>query len=200
MTLLVFFFFFPIYDSFFINIPNHLIDYFPPITQEKPLKTFLTKSLHAMLPTTPLTGSQMDAHEPINDLPAHPLTHTQHFVPVSESRAFTRADAGAEFGLPPADELIPHPELITEEKEKMQNISADERRQRAEQKEQQEMAVKRAKEEERKKQQASQEVILDSGRWNWKIQIAETGKVGFRYGVPHQDRKKGQVKIPTRVE
>ncbi len=24
--------------------------------------------------------------------------------------------------------------------------------------------------------------------------------VGARYGVPHQDRKKGQVKIPTRVD
>jgi hypothetical protein len=24
--------------------------------------------------------------------------------------------------------------------------------------------------------------------------------VGWRYGVPHQDRKKGVVKIPTKVE
>lgn len=26
------------------------------------------------------------------------------------------------------------------------------------------------------------------------------GGVGARYGMPHEDRKKGQVKIPTRVE
>ncbi|KAF8457536.1 eukaryotic mitochondrial regulator protein-domain-containing protein [Terfezia claveryi] len=165
----------------------------------KPIKPFLTKTIHGMLPITPLTGSISNPHEPINDLPAHPLTHTQHFVPVSESRAFTRADAGAEFGLSPADEMIPHPELITEERERGQ-FTPDDRRQRAQVKEWQENEAKRLGDEKRRQKQKDEEMVLDSGRWRWKIQNAETGKVGFRYGLPHEDRKKGQVKIPTRVE
>ncbi|KAF8429113.1 eukaryotic mitochondrial regulator protein-domain-containing protein [Tirmania nivea] len=165
----------------------------------RPIKPFLTKAIHGMLPTTALTSALSAPNEPINDLPAHPLTHTQHFVPVSESRAFTRADAGAEFGLPPADKMIPHPELITEERERGQ-FSPEDRRQRAQAKEQQENEVKRLQDEKRGQKQKEEEMVLDSGRWRWRIQNAETGKVGFRYGLPHEDRKKGQIKIPTKVE
>lgn len=56
------------------------------------------------------------------------------------------------------------------------------------------------REEARSARRREREVVLESGRWRWKIQEAETGKVGYRYGVPHEDRKKGQVKIPTKVE
>ena len=152
-----------------------------------------------MLPTTPLQGPSI-AHEPINDLPSHPRTHTQTFVPVSESRVYTRADAGAEFGLPPADEMIPHPELIEDEKDRSRGLSVDERRAQAQQREKAEEQKKKEQEEARAKRQQEAEIILESGRWRWRLQQVETGKVGFRYGVPHQDRKKGQVKIPTRVE
>ena len=69
-----------------------------------------------MVPLTNLAPSVV--HKSINELPVSPLTHPQHFVPVSESRAFTRADAGAEFGLPATDMMIPHPEHIKEEREK----------------------------------------------------------------------------------
>jgi len=149
-----------------------------------------------MLPVTALKSSP---HEPINDVPVHPRTHSQRFVPVSESRAFTRADAGAEFGIPPADEMIPHPELITEEQER-EKFLPEERRQRAQEKERQELMAKRLADEKRRQKQQEREMVLDSGRWRWRIQDAETGKVGFRYGLPHEDRKKGQVKIPTRVD
>lgn len=47
-------------------------------------------------------------------------------------------------------------------------------------------------------------------RWEFRfrnIRVENAGKdgrgargVGVRYGMPHEDRKKGQVKIPTRVE
>ncbi|KAF8475907.1 eukaryotic mitochondrial regulator protein-domain-containing protein [Kalaharituber pfeilii] len=165
----------------------------------KPLKPFLTKAIHSMLPVTKFAGGLGGTHEPINDLPSHSRTHVQHFVPVSESRAFTRADAGAEFGIPSADEMIPHPELIVEEKEKLQ-FNPEERRKRAEEKEREEAAKKREEEAKRLAREKQNEIILERGRWRWKIQSAETGKVGYRYGVPHEDRKRGQVKIPTRVD
>lgn len=56
--------------------------------------------------------------------------------------------------------------------------------------------------EEEKKRKAARErpsKVIEQGRFAWRLKDATTGKVGFRYGVPHQDRKKGQVKIPTHV-
>ena len=50
----------------------------------------------------------------------------------------------------------------------------------------------------------------DTPRWEFRfreISVEDVGKdgrarkgVGARYGMAHEDRKKGQVKIPTRVE
>lgn len=48
----------------------------------------------------------------------------------------------------------------------------------------------------------------EGGRWEWKVRDVkitkvgkgEAGGVGVRYGVPSEERKKGKVKIPTRVE
>lgn len=153
-----------------------------------------------MVPLTNIAPGVVPSHESINELPVNALTHPQHFVPVSESRAFTRVDAGAEFGLPPADKMIPHPELITEEREKMQGVPTEERRQWAIARESKEIEEKRAKDEEERRKRQEKEVMFERGRWRWRIRLAETGKVGYRYGIPHEDRKKGQVKIPTRVE
>ncbi|KAL2825377.1 hypothetical protein BJY01DRAFT_157737 [Aspergillus pseudoustus] len=59
-----------------------------------------------MVPTTPLYEEewrQRDRpHEEINDLPAHRLTDPQIFYPTSESRQFTRVDAGRVFSAAPA--------------------------------------------------------------------------------------------------
>ena len=61
-------------------------------------------------------------------------------------------------------------------------------------------AEKMKKREEILRSKRGEETVVERGRWRWRVTEAETGKVGFRYGVPHEDRKKGQVKIPTRVE
>lgn len=58
-----------------------------------------------MVPVTPLEkrpNIPQPPHESINDLPAHRLTEPQIFYPVSESRRFTRADAGRVFSGAPA--------------------------------------------------------------------------------------------------
>ncbi|KAJ0427010.1 eukaryotic mitochondrial regulator protein-domain-containing protein [Aspergillus carlsbadensis] len=74
--------------------------------QGKPLALPYARAVHEMVPTTKL---QRDArqqrerpHEQINDLPAHRLTDPQIFYPVSESRQFTRVDAGRVFSAAPA--------------------------------------------------------------------------------------------------
>lgn len=63
----------------------------------------------------------------------------------------------------------------------------------------------------RKREREEREtIVVPGGRWEFRFQdvnIEKGGKdmrgpngVGARYGVPHQDRKRGQIKIPTRVE
>ncbi|KAI5796252.1 eukaryotic mitochondrial regulator protein-domain-containing protein [Peziza echinospora] len=171
------------------------------VSEKKPVKPFLRKAIHSMLITTPApTSNFSSAHEPINDIPSHPHTHVQNFVPVSESRAFTRADAGAAFGLPSADELIPHPELITAAAEAASGIGHSEQRSNAQARDTEEMEKRNKKSSLKQAKAASKETVLENGRWRWRIQDAEAGKVGFRYGVPHEDRKRGQIKIPTRVD
>ncbi len=110
-----------------------------------------------------------------------------------------------------ADERIPHPELVVLEKERVDGVPREERIQRqterirleAEKREARE-ALKIAKEEKEVKV-----VAPPGGRWEFRfrdISVEDVGKdgrgekgVGWRYGIPHEDRKKGQVKIPTRV-
>ena len=70
------------------------------------------------------------------------------------------------------------------------------------------IAEARAKEKEARRLAAIQTV--HSGRWDFRfhnINIESMGRdmrnsraVGARYGVPHQDRKRGQIKIPRSVE
>ena len=154
-----------------------------------------------MLPVTHLSqrGTQQPFHEGLQDMPSHPLSHQQTFVPVSESREFTRVDAGKEFGLPPTEEAVPHPDLIVLQKERLAGLSPDERIDRQRERDKQEVVRREAEEKEAKEREAASGVTIDQGRWKWRLKEAKTGSVGFRYGVPHQDRKKGQVKIPTRV-
>jgi hypothetical protein len=154
-----------------------------------------------MLPVTNLVarGEIQPFHENLQDIPSHPFSHRQAFVPVSESRVYTRADAGAEFGLPPAEEVVPHPDLIMLHKEKSSGLGLNERIDR--QRERDRRAASQREERERKEaaKQRDKGSLIEKGRWAWKLKEATTGAVGFRYGVPHQDRKKGQIKIPTKV-
>ena len=110
----------------------------------------------------------------------------------------------------PADKRIPNPELITIAKEELNQVPREQRLANAQerwaksQRDKEEAARKRAKWEERTQR------VVPGRRWDFKFQnfnAEKTGKdgrarnaVGVRYGMPHEDRKRGMVKIPTSVE
>jgi hypothetical protein len=169
--------------------------------QGKHVATYLTKALHSMLPVTKLVaeGEVQPFHENLQDIPSHPFSHRQSFVPVSESRVFTRADAGKEFGLPPAEEVVPHPDLIELHKEKSLGLDLNERVDRQRERDRRAAAQREERERKEAAKQRDRGTLVEKGRWTWRLKEATTGAVGFRYGVPHEDRKKGQVKIPTKV-
>lgn len=169
-----------------------------------------------MLPQTPYTPNDpnktIHRHESVNDLPVHPRTRQQLFYPTSESRQFTREDAAKAFdeNLLPADKRIPHPELITLEKESLAGIAREERfaNQQARDLKAKQQAAEAA---ERKRKWEERTLrVVPGRRWDFKFQdisAEKTGKdgrsraaVGVRYGMPHDDRKSGKVKIPTSVE
>lgn len=154
-----------------------------------------------MLPVTPLSKGSYGQinHEPIQDMPSHPFSHRQAFVPTSESRVYSRADAGKEFGLPSTEEAVPHPELVVQQRERELGVPPEERQKMQQSRDELERLEKEQQEQEAAHRE-KQIQIIEQGRWAWRLRPAQTGKVGFRYGVPHQDRKKGQIKIPRRVE
>jgi hypothetical protein len=178
-----------------------------------------------MLPTTPFldptlprntdkrTGKPLSqpAHEPLNELPVHPSTTHQTFVSVPESRQFSRTDAAKAFHptLKSADERIPHPELLAIEKFKLRGPRREELQSFAQNIiEEEKVKLQRRAEAERRKAKANTKVY-EGKRWNFKIEdvsvdsVGRDGRdmrgVGWRYGMPHEDRKRGQVKIPTSV-
>lgn len=196
-------------------LANHIARQVLTITQGKTLAIPYAKAMLNMLPTTPHVATQKGkrpiVHEPINDLPVHPATRQQLFVPVAESRHFTREDAGKAFdnSLLPADERIPHPELVHAERELASGVSFEERLRLAGER----LAVEEAerkREEEAKQAEIRAQKVVPQRRWDFVFQdvsVESAGRngrsakgVGWRYGLPHQDRKKGQVKIPTKVE
>lgn len=149
-------------------------------------------------------------HEPVNDLPVHPATTQQVFHPVAESRAFTRADAGRAFhpDLLSADERVPHPEMIQIEKFASKFPSTSEINKfkgelAAAEKEAANLFLERKNKREEKVQ------VYQGQKYDFRFQdvsVDSVGKdgrsrggVGWRYGMPHEDRKPGQVKIPTSV-
>jgi len=169
----------------------------------------------AMLPQTPFrpeTSKPITPHEPINDLPVHPKTRQQIFYPASESRHFTREDAAKVFDdkLLPADARIPLPMLVDLERWKLQGLSREDRQKK--QKEKDDAVHFQASESERKRvawEERTQRIV-PGRRWDFKFQdisaekVGKDGRgrdaVGYRYGMPHEDRKRGMVKIPTSVE
>ncbi|KZM23481.1 uncharacterized protein EKO05_0000256 [Ascochyta rabiei] len=189
------------------------------VAQGKTLAVPYSKAVLNMLPTTPHIdtsdpknkGMRPVIHEPINDLIVHPATRQQLWVPVAESRHFTREDAGKAFdnNLLPADERIPHPELVKAERELASGLSFEERRKLAEERFVAQSAQKKREEEAKQAEMRAQKVVPQR-RWDFvfkDISVESAGRngrdargVGWRYGLPHQDRKKGQVKIPTKVE
>ncbi|KAJ5107818.1 hypothetical protein N7456_004493 [Penicillium angulare] len=82
-------------------------------SQGKPMAMPYARAVHEMVPVTPLAERPV-FHEPINDLPAHPSTGAQIFYPTTESRSFTRIDAGRVFSAAPEFQdaqraAYPHP-------------------------------------------------------------------------------------------
>jgi Eukaryotic mitochondrial regulator protein len=175
--------------------------------QGKPLAKPYASAVLSMLPTT-RPGAP---HENLNDLPVHASTTSQLFWPVSESRAFTRADAGEAFerGLLPAEKRIPHPQMVrmlndatlpTNARERVEELQRQMR-------EQDTKAEDKARGKHRRRVQNTTRVQgkrADFCFENVVVNEASVGRttpgIGSRYGVPHQDRKKGEVKIPRSVE
>jgi Eukaryotic mitochondrial regulator protein len=169
-----------------------------------------------MLPKTRLNSAAgRTHHEPINDLPILSATKSQLFYPVSESRSFTREDAGHAFlsrtpkqrELLPADKRIPHPEMIVLEKAEGLGFLEKERLKEELEKDEKER-LERAKEMKREREKRGVTVV-SKRRADFRFtdvsvdQVGRDGRnrrgVGWRYGMPHEDRKPGQIKIPTSV-
>lgn len=167
-----------------------------------------------MVPTTPLYNEVKSPppHESINDVPVHPATRRQLFISTSESRDFTRADAAKAFNpnLLPADERIPHPELVQLHKWDLSGISREQRIELRHQLDEEAAAKKEAQERKQKQWEARTQVTVPGRRWDFKFQdfsaekVGKDGRrrgaVGLRYGMPHDDRKRGQYKLPQKVE
>lgn len=152
----------------------------------------------------------MESHESINDLPVHSATGPQIFHPTPESRHFTRFDAAKVFDpkLLPADDRVPHPELTLMHKDALAGMTPAEIEERQADRD-------KAAEEKRQRRarvQAEREAAIkkvDTGRYEFRfteVNVDDIGKdgrghrgVGWRYGVPHMDRSRAKVKIPTRV-
>ena len=164
-----------------------------------------------MLPTTPYVEKDPITHESINDLPVHRATETQIFHPVSESRHFTRRDAGKVFDsrLKPAEDRVPHTELVQLEKWRYEGIQRDARLALQSKKNAEEIESKKVLEMRKKEKEAREVKKVETERSEFRFQdirVESAGPrgrsrkgVGVRYGMPHEDRKKGQIKIPTRV-
>ncbi|KAF2087083.1 hypothetical protein K490DRAFT_73901 [Saccharata proteae CBS 121410] len=170
------------------------------------------KAVLAMLPTTkkaPKDHRQRD-HESYNDIPIHAATKAQIFVPTSESRRFTRVDAAKAFDkdLLPADDRIPHPGLVTLERGRLEGLDTNALMAR-----QAEFNAKLEKKKQaikdRKQKLSPPTVAVPGRRWDFRFQdvsverVGSDGRdprgVGWRYGMPLEDRKRGHVKIPTKV-
>lgn len=164
-----------------------------------------------MLPSTPYVPNDPITHESINDLPVHRATEIQIFHPVSESRHFTRRDAGKVFDreLKPAEDRVPHTELVQRQKWQHEGIQSNERKLMQRAKDAKDVQSRKVLERKKKEKEALEIKRVETGRSEFRFQDIRVESVGLkgrskegvgaRYGIPHHDRKKGQIKIPTRV-
>ena len=167
-----------------------------------------------MLPQTPYRpkDNSPPPHEGINDIPVHPATRHQLFISSSESRDFTRADAAKAFSnrLLPADDRIAHPELVELTKWELKGYDRETRTRMMNEKDEEAAAIREAKERKQKEIEAKTRVTVPGRRWDFKFEdfsaekVGKNGRgrgaVGLRYGMPHNDRKRGLYKLPTKVE
>ena len=176
------------------------------------------------LPHHPLTAAQLfyptsesrafnrtDAGRVFSGAPRLPDSQDvgQGGSPLTEPWADTRTEIIGKRGqempvLKPADARIPHPHLIKHEQDKrhpVHGLSQDVVQKRYVERLQNDQ---RSRKEAFEKREASQEAVrtrIDKGKWQFVFTEVEASRgVGMKYGVPSQDRKRANVKIPTRVE
>jgi hypothetical protein len=152
------------------------------------------------------------ALEPINEIHVHGYTMQQLFVPTSESRHFTREDAAKAFHhtmLSP-DKRVPHRELVEMERRVKDGMK---------EKESWDQFKKEAKMSEHERdsrvlamaeKDKMDTTTVTTDRFEFRIKsmsaddVGKDGRsragVGWRYGIPFEDRKKNQVKIPTKID
>lgn len=171
----------------------------------KQLATPFAKVLEGMLPQTK-SGKQ---HEPINELHVHKLSMQQLFVPVSESREFSRKDAAKAFhrDLLTPDARSPHPELIKMEKAVGRGVDRATAQQEHRLSTKEREDAQATQREERRVHEENQMARIQTPRFEFRfrdVNVEVAGKdgrgrkaIGMRYGVPFNDRRKGAVKIPT---
>ncbi|GAM82124.1 hypothetical protein ANO11243_001030 [Dothideomycetidae sp. 11243] len=183
---------------------------------QKQGKTFADSyatSVMNMLPQTQYRPGKRATHESINDLPVHPATKQQIFYPTSESRQITRQDAAKIFSptLLPADERIPHPELIETERGSNEMLSPEDKTKLAKKLREATASEKAKAERKRAADEAARTTVVKASRWNFKFETIDTNSagrdgrgpagVGWRYGMPYEDRKRGHLKgVPSKVE
>ncbi|RCI17066.1 hypothetical protein L249_1795 [Ophiocordyceps polyrhachis-furcata BCC 54312] len=178
----------------------------------KKLATPYAEAVLSMLPKTSWReGKACPPHEPINDIHVHKNSMHQLFLPVSESRHFTRADAAEAFGrkLLSVDKRSPQRLLIQMEREILSGEKSKEAfkrfRERAWLKEKKYSDEVERRREKRMKSMTSFQATRVEYRFKH-VSVDDVGKdgrsmkgTGWRYGAPLQDRKRGIVKIPTTV-
>ncbi|KAG6001635.1 hypothetical protein E4U21_003990 [Claviceps maximensis] len=178
----------------------------------KKLATPYAKAVMSMLPKTSYReGENNEPHEPVNEIHVHKLTLQQLFVPVSESRQFTREDAAKAFHetMLSADARSPQPQLIQMERDVLKGMSREQSKEKfvARVQKEEESVAKKLAAEQAKEEQMTSRVKTDRYEFRFKeIVVDDVGRngrsrkgTGWRYGAPFDDRKRGVVKIPTSV-
>ncbi|KAK3898233.1 eukaryotic mitochondrial regulator protein-domain-containing protein [Staphylotrichum tortipilum] len=176
----------------------------------KPLAYAYARSMGHLVPQHNVRAESK--FEPINDLHVHSHTMQQLFVPTSESRHFTRADAARAFGehiLPP-EARMRIPELVDMERKIAQGVPppvAGAEFIAAARESEQEIAARNF---ERARSKEARTVRVQTDRFEFRFEkidseaVGPKGRsrtaVGWRYGVPLMDRRRAEVKIPTSMD
>ncbi|KAF3768584.1 hypothetical protein M406DRAFT_354926 [Cryphonectria parasitica EP155] len=172
-----------------------------------------SRAVLEMVPTHSYPDNQpIQPLEPFNEIHVHGYTMQQLFVPTSESRHFTREDAAKAFHhtMLSADARIPHKELVSHQRRVHEGMREKESEaifvKEARASQMNDEARERAVEEHSKRLTTA----VPTERFEFRFKkmtvddVGRTGRarsgVGWRYGIPSEDRKKDQVKIPTKID
>lgn len=166
-----------------------------------------------MVPTHPYSADGVNPpFEAINEIHVHGYTMQQLFVPTSESREFTREDAAKAFHhtMRSADERIPHKELVEHHRRVKDGMTPRQSREKFIEEAKISQQMDEAKQVEAAEWEKKITTAVTSDRFEFrfkKMAVEDVGQdgrsrrgVGWRYGLPSEDRKKNQIKIPTKID